>query len=110
MAKLVKEGKVNYLGLSEVSAEDSRRPSHLCASTPLVFDIESSKTELLKTARELGTTIVAYSPLARGLITGQNLLIAPDDFEENYFRKTKYPKVCHHIKLKTSLAWHLAQG
>lgn len=43
--------------------------------SPLVLDIESSPPnpagDLLKTARELGVKIVAYSPLARGLITGQ---------------------------------------
>jgi len=78
MAELVKEGKVKYLGLSECSAEDMRRAHavHPISAiqvefSPLVLDIEDEKLAILKTARELGITIVAYSPLARGLITGQ---------------------------------------
>jgi aryl-alcohol dehydrogenase-like predicted oxidoreductase len=38
---------------------------------PFYLAIESDKTEILKTCRELGITIVAYSPLARGMITGR---------------------------------------
>jgi len=135
MAELVKEGKVKYLGLSEVSAEDLRRAHavHPISAlqvefSPLVLDIESSETELLKTARELGITIVAYSPLARGLITGQYK--SPDDFEENDFRKTipkyqaeNFPKILDVVKQiesigqkhnatagQVTLAWILAQG
>lgn len=39
--------------------------------SPFVLFIEDPKVALLKTARELGITIVVYSPLGRGLITGQ---------------------------------------
>lgn len=89
-----REGKVKYLGLSECTAQDLRRAHavHPISALQVEFspfvlgtfyhrfrfplfspslDIETSETELLKTARELGVTIVAYSPLARGLITGQ---------------------------------------
>lgn len=76
MAALVKEGKVKYLGLSEPSVNSLRRAHavHPIAAiqveySPFVLDIE--KMGLLKTARELGVQIVAYSPLARGLVTGQ---------------------------------------
>jgi aryl-alcohol dehydrogenase-like predicted oxidoreductase len=73
-----REGKVKYLGLSECSANGLRRAHavHPIAAlqvefSPLVLDIESPEFDLLRTARELGVTIVAYSPLARGIITGQ---------------------------------------
>ncbi|KIK64240.1 hypothetical protein GYMLUDRAFT_40526 [Collybiopsis luxurians FD-317 M1] len=135
MAELVKEGKVKYLGLSECSADDLRRAHavHPIAAlqieySPLVLDIESDTTNLLKTARELGVTIVAYSPLARGLITGQYK--SPDDFEKDDFRRTipkyqteNFPKILNVVeKLKAvgekhnatagqvTLAWILAQG
>jgi aryl-alcohol dehydrogenase-like predicted oxidoreductase len=135
MAELVKEGKVKYLGLSECCAEDLRRAHavHPISAiqvefSPLVLDIESSETELLKTARELGVTIVAYSPLARGLITGQYK--SPDDFEEDDFRRTipkyqaeNFPKILDVVKRienigqkhnatagQVTLAWILAQG
>jgi aryl-alcohol dehydrogenase-like predicted oxidoreductase len=78
MAELVKEGKVKHLGLSEVSAATLRRAHavHPIAAlqveySPFVLDIEDPKIDLLRTARELGITIVAYSPLGRGLLTGQ---------------------------------------
>ncbi|THU77753.1 Aldo/keto reductase [Dendrothele bispora CBS 962.96] len=73
MAELVKEGKC--------TAEDMRRAHavHPISAiqvefSPLVLDIEDEKLAILKTARELGITVVVYSPLARGLITGRMVL------------------------------------
>ncbi|KIY43339.1 Aldo/keto reductase [Fistulina hepatica ATCC 64428] len=135
MAELVKEGKVKYLGLSEVSANDLRRAHavHPIAAlqveySPFVLDIEDPKVALLKTARELGITVVAYSPLGRGLLTGQYK--SPDDFEPNDFRRTipkysreNFPKILNVVARleeigkkhnatagQVTLAWILAQG
>ncbi|KAF7290368.1 Aldo-ket-red domain-containing protein [Mycena chlorophos] len=90
MAEAVKEGKVKYLGLSEVSASTLRRAHAVHPITalqveysPFTLDIEDPKIDLLRTARELGVKIVAYSPLGRGLLTGQYRSLddfAPDDF------------------------------
>lgn len=73
-----REGKVKYLGLSECSADTLRRAHavHPISAlqveySPFTLDIEDEKIGLLKTARELGTTIIAYSPLGRGLLTGK---------------------------------------
>ena len=73
LAKLVKEGKVRYLGLSECSAESLRKA---CAVHPisaveseyslLTRDVEK---EILPLTQELGITLVPFSPLSRGLIT-----------------------------------------
>lgn len=78
MAELVKAGKVRYLGLSEVSSETLRRAHavHPIAAvqvefSPFTLDIMDEKIGLLKTARELGVAVIAYSPLGRGLLTGQ---------------------------------------
>ncbi|KAF8997494.1 NADP-dependent oxidoreductase domain-containing protein [Cyathus striatus] len=135
LAKLVKEGKVNYIGLSEVSAETLRRAHavHPIAAvqmeySPFVLDAECEKYALLKTCRELGVKLVAYSPLGRGMLTGQ--LKSPKDFEEGDIRKyfprfneENFPKSLALVdKIKTigvkcnatpgqvSLAWLLAQG
>ncbi|RKO93476.1 oxidoreductase [Blyttiomyces helicus] len=88
MAKLVQEGKVRYLGLSECSAKTLRRAYavHPIAAveieySPWTTDIEENG--LLATARELGVSIVAYSPLGRGFLTGKYRSLddfAPDDF------------------------------
>ncbi|KAF7313179.1 Aldo-ket-red domain-containing protein [Mycena kentingensis (nom. inval.)] len=55
--------------------------------SPFTLDIEDPKVDLLRTARELGIKIVAYSPLGRGLLTGQYMcavllvhIAYPDDF------------------------------
>jgi aryl-alcohol dehydrogenase-like predicted oxidoreductase len=38
--------------------------------SPFALDIEDEKIALLKTCRELGVTVVAYSPLGSGMLTG----------------------------------------
>ena len=75
---LSRAGKVRHLGLSEISASTLRRAHavHPISAiqveySPFTLDIEDETIGLLKTARELGVKIVAYSPLGRGLITGR---------------------------------------
>jgi aryl-alcohol dehydrogenase-like predicted oxidoreductase len=74
---LCREGKVRYLGLSEISSATLRRAHavHPIAAvqveySPFFLDIEDEKIGLMKTCRELGITIIAYSPLGRGMLTG----------------------------------------
>tara|TARA_R110002003_G_scaffold448_8_gene19873 strand:- start:13402 stop:14421 length:1020 start_codon:yes stop_codon:yes gene_type:complete len=135
MAQLKKEGKIKYLGLSEVSSDTLRRACkvhHITAVqveySPFALDIESKQIDLLKTCRELGVAVVAYSPLNRGMLAGA--LKSPDDFEEGDFRKfaprfskENFPK---NLKLvdqlsaiakkknvtpsQLTLAWLMAQG
>ncbi|KAF2460330.1 aldo-keto reductase [Lineolata rhizophorae] len=92
MAQLKKEGKIRYLGLSECSARTLQRAHnvHPIAAvqmefSPFALEIESTQTNLLKTARELGVKIVAYSPLGRGFLTGN--IKSRDDFDEMDRRK-----------------------
>ncbi|KAK7681706.1 Aldo-keto reductase str7 [Cerrena zonata] len=93
MAELVGEGKVKYLGLSECSSETLRRAHAVHPITavqveysPFTLDIEDESIALLNTAKELGVSVVAYSPLGRGLITGR--FKGPEDFEKDDFRLT----------------------
>lgn len=76
MATLVQEGKVRYLGLSEASADTIRRAHavHPIAALQSEYslitrDIEGS---ILNTLRESGISLVAYSPLARGIFANIN--------------------------------------
>lgn len=75
MADLVREGKVRYLGLSEVSAETLQRASavHPIAALQSEYSLFTRDTEntVLPVCRELGTALVAFSPLGRGLLTGK---------------------------------------
>ncbi len=87
MADLVKEGKVRYIGLSECSPESLRRAYsvHPIAALQneyslLTRDIEN---EILPLTRELGVTLVAFSPLSRGLVTNR---LNVDSLEEDDFR------------------------
>jgi len=135
MAEFVKAGKIKYLGLSECSADTLRRAHavHPISAfqveySPFTLDIEDEKIGLLKTCRELGITVIAYSPLGRGLLTGRYK--SPDDFEEGdrrrvfpRFSKENFPKVLqltdglkkigekeNATASQVALAWLLAQG
>ncbi|KAL8960573.1 MAG: hypothetical protein Q9193_002749 [Seirophora villosa] len=93
MREYVTSGKVRYLGLSECTASTLRRackihPIHAyqIEYSPFSLDIEKRETALLETCRELGIATVAYSPLGRGMLTGQYTSI--DDFDVNDFRRS----------------------
>ncbi|AMJ67802.1 aldo/keto reductase [Hymenobacter sp. PAMC 26628] len=90
MSRLVEEGKVRYLGLSEVPADVLRRAHAVHPLTALeteysLFDRRAEEDDILHTARELGIGFVAYSPLGRGFLTGE--LASPDDFAADDFRR-----------------------
>jgi aryl-alcohol dehydrogenase-like predicted oxidoreductase len=74
MAELVREGKVRFLGLCEVSATTLRRAHamHPIAAVQSEYSLWSRDPEedLLLACRELGVLFVAYSPLGRGFLTG----------------------------------------
>lgn len=75
MSRLVEEGKVRFLGLSEAGADTIRRANavHPIAAVQSEYSLWSRDIEdtVLPTVRELGITLVAYSPLGRGFLTGQ---------------------------------------
>jgi len=90
MARLVEEGKVRYLGLSEPAPATLRRAHavHPIAALQQEYSLWSREPEddLFPTCRELGIGIVAYSPLGRGFLTGQIRRFedfAPDDFRRS---------------------------
>jgi aryl-alcohol dehydrogenase-like predicted oxidoreductase len=75
MADLVTQGKVRHLGLSEAAPETVRRAHavHPIAAVQTEYSLFSREPEeaLLPTLRELGTALVAYSPLGRGFLGGR---------------------------------------
>ena len=73
---LVKEGKFDHIGLSEVSANTIRRAFkiHPVATVEIEYSLwatEAQSNGVIDTAKELGIAIIAYSPLGRGVLTGQ---------------------------------------
>jgi aryl-alcohol dehydrogenase-like predicted oxidoreductase len=74
MARMVEEGKVEAIGLSEVTADTLRKAAtvHPVAAVQSEYSIFTRfvEDEVLSACEELGTTLVAYSPLGRGMLTG----------------------------------------
>jgi aryl-alcohol dehydrogenase-like predicted oxidoreductase len=74
MAELVTEGKVRYLGLSEVTSDLLRRAFtvHPIAAVQSEYSLwtRDVETDALDAMRELGVGLVPYSPLGRGFLTG----------------------------------------
>jgi len=90
MSELVKEGKIGYIGLSEVSSETVRRAHAVHPITAVqteysLFERTVEERGVLDTLKELGIGFVAYSPLGRGFLTGQ--IKSVDDLPENDFRR-----------------------
>ncbi len=90
MAKLVDEGKVRFLGMSEASAATIRRANKVHQITALQTEYSiwtrDVETDVLKTCRDLGIGFVSYSPLGRGFLTGA--IKKPDDLDQSDFRRT----------------------
>lgn len=131
MADLVKEGKVRYLGLSEASPASIRKANAVHPITALQSEYSlltrDVEAEIIKTTRELGISLVPYSPLARGLVTNT---LDVNTLADSDFRKTlpRYQqdvmdnnnKLVHEFvglandkactPAQLALAWVLAQG
>jgi aryl-alcohol dehydrogenase-like predicted oxidoreductase len=132
MSRLVEEGKVRFLGLSEAGAETLRRANGVHPITALQSEYSlwsrDPEDEILGACRELGVGFVAYSPLGRGFLTGQIKRfddLASDDYRrhsprfqgENFQRNLDLvgrieeiarEKNCTAAQL--ALAWVMAQG
>ena len=94
MAQLVKEGKVGYIGLSEVSSATIKKAHSVHPLTAVqteysLFDRDVEERGILQTLHESGIGFVAYSPLSRGFLTGE--IKTPADFPEGDFR-TSIPR------------------
>lgn len=90
MGELVQEGKIGYIGLSEVSSETVKRahavhPVSAVQSEYSLFERTVEEKGVIKTLNELGIGFVAYSPLGRGFLSGQ--IRSVDDLPENDFRR-----------------------
>ncbi len=90
MAKLVQDGKVRHVGLSEASPQTLRRAVKVHPITALQTEYSlwsrEPEGEILSTCRELGIGFVAYSPLGRGFLTGQFRKV--EDFPEDDYRRS----------------------
>ena len=132
MARLIEQGKVRYLGLSEAAPATIRRAHKVHPVTALQSEYSLMYRQIgdesLPVCRELGIAFVAYSPLGRGLLTGA--IHGQADIPEGD-RRRAHPRfegenLAHNVKLlqrieeiarekkvrpgQLVLAWLLAQG
>jgi aryl-alcohol dehydrogenase-like predicted oxidoreductase len=133
MADLVHEGKVRYLGLSEVSVKSLKRAYTIHPITALQSEysiwVRDIETEIIAACRELKVAMVPYSPLGRGFLTGKlkNVdqisgekdyrkdipLFQGENFEANLNIVKELEKIASNKNCKTSqiaLAWIRSQG
>jgi len=132
MARLVEEGKVRHIGLSEAAPATLCRAAavHPIAALQTEYSLwtRDPEAEILPVCRELGIGFVAYSPLGRGFLTGQFRnaeALAPDDVRrnmprfqsENFQRNLDLVKriaeiaaAKHCTPAQLALAWLLARG
>jgi aryl-alcohol dehydrogenase-like predicted oxidoreductase len=132
MAELVRQGKVQYLGLSEAAAATIRRAHavHPISALQTEYSLWSRdpEDEILPTVRELGIGFVAYSPLGRGFLTGrfQRFEDLPQDDWRRKSPRFQAENFCKNLNLADSirrlavqkgatpaqlaLAWLLARG
>ena len=89
LAKLVEEGKVRHLGLSEAKPETIRRAHAVHPITAVQTEYSlwtrELEAEILPTLRELGIGLVSYSPLGRGFLSGR--FASPEDLDEGDYRR-----------------------
>ncbi|HKP73264.1 MAG TPA: aldo/keto reductase [Pyrinomonadaceae bacterium] len=132
MSRLVEEGKVRFIGLSEAGVETLRRANGVHPITALQSEYSlwsrDVENEVLAACRELGVGFVAYSPLGRGFLTGQFKRfedLAEDDYRRHSprFQGGNFQKNLELVKrieeiaaekgctpAQLALAWVLAQG
>lgn len=88
LGELVKEGKIRYVGLSEAGVDTLRRAHKVHPISMLQTEYSlwtrTPETDVLPVCRELGISLVAYSPLGRGFLTAQ--FQKPTDFAADDFR------------------------
>lgn len=89
MAELVQEGKVKYIGLSEVSAETIKKAYQIHPITAVQSEYSLWNREpeqnIIPICENLGISFVAYSPLGRGFLTGK--MAAMNSLEQDDFRR-----------------------
>lgn len=134
LAELVAQGKIRSIGLSEMSAEMLRTAAavHPIAAMQSEYSliVRNPEIAVLEACRELGTTLVAFSPVGRGIFS--HVPLDPDAYwdgdmrKRNFFPRLAEPHVSENLKLvsrareiagelsctlpQLAIAWTLAKG
>jgi aryl-alcohol dehydrogenase-like predicted oxidoreductase len=132
LSDLVREGKIQSIGLSEVSADTLRKAHAVHPITALQTEYSlwtrNPEIAVLDACKQLGTALVAFSPLARGFLTGKLRDVsslhdkdirramprfAPANYAANLCLLDAYAQLAKQTgctEAQLSLAWLLARG
>ncbi|KAH9004089.1 aldo/keto reductase [Lactarius hatsudake] len=109
--EMVKEGKFDYIGLSEVNAETVRRAHKVMPVAAVEIEVslqayEEQTKDVIATCKELSIAVIAYSPLGLGLLTGH--IKSQLDMDESDYRRLfsrfQDENIGHNLQLVDSLA------
>ncbi|MCX2484048.1 aldo/keto reductase [Pedobacter sp. MR2016-24] len=130
VADLIKEGKVRYIGVSEITADQLRKANdtHPISALEIGYSLADRQieSELLPTAKELGIGIVAFANTAEGLLTGEMKAPLRVNDYRNHFSRFQGDNLLHNLEkvevlkqlagdkgctpTQVAIAWVKAQG
>jgi len=130
VADLIKEGKVRYIGVSEITADQLRKANdtHPISALEIGYSLADRQieSELLPTAKELGIGIVAFANTAEGLLTGEMKAPLRVNDYRNHFSRFQGDNLLHNLEkvevlkqlagdkgctpTQIAIAWVKAQG
>jgi aryl-alcohol dehydrogenase-like predicted oxidoreductase len=91
VADLVKEGKVRYIGVSEITADQLRQANSVYPISALEIGYSLAErqieSDLLPAAKELGIAVVAFANTAEGLLTGDMKAPLPEGAYQSHFSR-----------------------
>jgi aryl-alcohol dehydrogenase-like predicted oxidoreductase len=130
VADLIKEGKVRYIGVSEITADQLRKANDVYPISALEIGYSLAdrqiESDLLPAAKELGIGVVAFANTAEGLLTGaMKAPLAENDYQ-NHFSRFQGENLIHNLEkvevlkqlasdkgftpTQVAIAWVNAQG
>lgn len=111
VADLVTEGKVRYIGVSEINADQLRiaQSIHPISALEIGYSLADRQIEsdLLPTAKELGISVIAFANTAEGLLTGDLKAPLPENDYRNHFSRFQGKNLIHNLE-KIEVLKHLA--
>ncbi|QMU30671.1 aldo/keto reductase [Adhaeribacter radiodurans] len=102
VADLIKEGKVRYIGVSEITANQLRKANaiHPISALEIGYSLADRQieSELLPTAKELGIGIVAFANTAEGLLTSDMKVPLAENDYRNHFSRFQGENLMHNLE------------
>ncbi|MBS7562998.1 aldo/keto reductase [Mucilaginibacter sp. Bleaf8] len=102
VADLIKEGKVRYIGVSEITADQLRKANsiHPISALEIGYSLADRQIEsdLLPVAKELGIGVVAFANTAEGLLTGEMTAPLPANDYRNNFSRFQGKNLVHNLR------------